>query len=120
MREVRQSPGRGRGVFASRAIAAGEIIERSPVLRLPAADREHVDRTALYDHYFTWGEDIAVGAGFSSLYNHSYSPNAVYEKVLAADEIEFRALRDIAAGEEILVNYNCDPGGDGPMWFDVA
>jgi hypothetical protein len=51
------SPVHGRGVFAQRAIRAGELIERAPVLVIPRTDLAHVDRTVLYDYYFGWGED---------------------------------------------------------------
>ncbi len=73
-----------------------------------------------FDHTFCWGEsseDAALALGFGSLFNHSYKPNAVYERLLAHNQIHFFAHRDIDFGEEITVNYNRDPNEDAPLWF---
>ena len=102
-------PGRGRGVVATRAIAKGERLERAPVIVLTSAELERLQGTLLARYYFEWGPDDEQGAialGFGSLYNHSYDANAEYE--FREDElaIDYFALRDIAAGEEISINYN--------------
>jgi SET domain-containing protein len=55
-----------------------------------------------------------------SLYNHSYTPNAVYAKQYDQLIITYTALRDIAAGEEILINYNGRPDDLDPLWFAVS
>ena len=119
---VGPSPGKGRGVFASRAIRAGEIIEEAPVIVLPGAEIEHLERTALQDYYFLWGadeKDAAILLGVCSLCNHSYEPNAVFELRPDSQTIRFVARRDIAAGEEITTNYNGDPANLKPVWFDA-
>ena len=116
---VDQTTPRGRGVFTDASIARGALIERCPVLVLPARDRAALRGTALYDYYFDWGadgRDLALALGLGSLYNHSFSPNAVYAKELEASLIEFVALRPITAGEEILINYNGDPEDRSPLW----
>jgi SET domain-containing protein len=121
---VRASASKGRGVFANRAFAAGETIEICPVIPLPAEDVAKLDQTYLYNYYFGWGPDnqgAAIALGYGSLYNHSYTPNAVYRKNLADDTVQFVALTPIAPGEEIFVKYNYPGAGDdGPLWFDVA
>ena len=74
----------------------------------------------LYDYSYSWGENFehaAICLGFGSLYNHSYRPNMVYRRLLESREIEFTALRDIAGGEELTVNYNGDPENGQPLWF---
>jgi uncharacterized protein len=119
---VGPSPGKGRGVFASRAIRAGEIIEEAPVIVLPGAEIEHIERTVLQDYYFLWGadeEDAAILLGVCSLCNHSYEPNAVFELRPESQTIRFVARRDIAAGEEITTNYNGDPANIKPVWFEA-
>ena len=59
-----------------------------------------------------------MALGYGSLYNHSFKPNARYTKGPAEMAIKFSALRDIAAGEEILINYNGTPEDDSPdLWF---
>ncbi len=118
--EVAAYAGRGRGIRARRAIALGECIERSHVIVIPKEQWANIEHTVFYDHTFYWGEegeDAALALGFGSLFNHSYKPNAVYDRRFAGDEIHFFALLDIAAGEEITVNYNGAPDDDQPLWF---
>ena len=117
---VRKVKGKGRGVFARCAIARGAVVERVPVVIIPI--KELVDgwaNPALNKYFYVWSRTtVAVSLGYGSLYNHSYTPNADYEhgdKVLV-----YRALRDIAAGEEITVNYNGNPRDRTPMTFEVV
>ncbi|WP_435021466.1 SET domain-containing protein [Tundrisphaera sp. TA3] len=121
--EVKKAEGKGLGVFARRPIGKGELIERAPVLLM--SDKEYcsgVDKTLLAGYVFAWGEgQIALVLGFGSIYNHSYKPNARYDD--DADEPkakEYIAIRDIAAGEEITINYNGSPTSRAKVWFDVV
>jgi uncharacterized protein len=114
---IGQSPGKGRGVFAQHPSPAGTRVERAPVLIVPSGQWEMMDKTILFDYYFAWGEHSAIALGYGSLYNHAYTPNARYVKNFSAQQIEFFALRDIAADEEILINYNGDPADVAPLWF---
>src|SRR5690242_8222411 len=78
--EIRSDPGKGRGVFATAAIAAGTVIASAPVVVVPAAQCALLDRTILHDYYFDWdgGPDGAgsgaVALGVVSLCNHSRRP----------------------------------------------
>ena len=110
---------KGRGVFATRRIAAGALIERAPVIVVPAGQWELAEKTVLFDYFFAWGEHSAIALGYGSLYNHSYQPNARFVKHFSHQVIEFYALRAIEAGEELLINYNVDPDDDSPLWFHV-
>ena len=56
--------------------------------------------------------------GYGSLYNHSYRPNARCDDESGQTKV-FRALREIAPGEEIVVNYNGEPEDETPVWFKV-
>jgi SET domain-containing protein len=109
--------GKGRGVVATAAIAAGEIVETSPVLPLALKDSEC---PGLNDYSLAWGEDVpgfepgkecAVGLGYLSLYNHAAAPNVTFDHRYADNEIAVQALRDIAAGEELTIDYGV------PLWF---
>jgi len=120
---VGATPGKGRGCFARRDILSGEVIERAPVIILPPESPVSAQVTEL-DHYaFNWPDAgagaCAVALGYGSLYNHSYTPNAVYERDHAHAELTVVALRNIAAGEEVVFNYNRIPGDLDPVWFDV-
>ena len=115
--EVRRTATRGRGVFARREIAEGDVIEQAPVIVVPA------DQAAacpvLGTNCFVWGDGtVALALGYGSLYNHSYTPNASYDDRPGRLKV-YRALRDIAAGEEITINYNGEPDDDGPVGFEV-
>lgn len=117
----KDSPGRGRGVFAQRRFQRGDIIERVPVIVIPATQRPLIAETILNFYQFEWGEDgkeTAIALGYGSLYNHSYQPNAHFRELSDRLEIEFVALRRIAKGEEIFINYNGDPSDMRPIVFE--
>lgn len=111
--------GAGRGVYAKEAIAEGELIEQCPVVALEdRKDRDRLRKTGLVNYYFLWGEKrdhAAICLGWGAVYNHSFEPNARFEKMVEDGRMDFFALRDIAPGEEILVNYNGDPQNTAPL-----
>ena len=123
MTVIGQSPGRGRGIFATRDIAPGEVIETCPVIALSPKDRLRIERTELFNYFFSWPETkeaAAICLGNGSLYNHSYDPNARYDKAFDGLAIRFVAIRPIEAGEEITVNYNGSPHDQTRVWFDAV
>lgn len=118
---VKKTKGKGRGVFASRPIAKGTIIERVPVVILPVQEiYTDTISTKLADYVFNWGKDkVAIAMGYGSLYNHSYRPNAAYAAKGRRTQV-YSALRDIDADEEITVNYNGDARSRKKLWFDAV
>lgn len=109
------SSGKGRGVFAGRRFEPGELIERAPVIVIPAAEAPLLATTLLDAYDFQWHHQVrqtAIVLGYGSLYNHSPEPNAGYTRLFDSQEMLFTALRPIEAGEEILINYNGDSGED--------
>lgn len=115
-------PRKGRGVVAGRPFGRGEVIDSAPVLVVSAADWQHVQETDLSRFCFSWGrqlKDAALVLGRCSLFNHSYSPNAYAQSHLRERMMEFIALRDIAEGEEITINYNGEPEDTTPVGFRV-
>jgi SET domain-containing protein len=114
---------RGRGVVAERAIAAGELVERAPVLIIPEADRAAVDPTNVGNHIFMWEHDTlaqdlytgrgraAVVLGYTSLVNHSDTPNCDFVRHIHALALDLFAVRDIAPGEELTIDYGLT------LWF---
>jgi SET domain-containing protein len=120
---VRRFAGKGRGVVARHALRKGELIDRNPVVVMPPEQVAAIERTLLDDYVFIWGErrdHVAMVLGAISLVSHDYSPNAVYERHLELEELWLVALRDIAAGEEITINYTGSPAGRDALWFDVT
>ena len=114
---VKQTPGKGLGVFATRDIRLDELIERCPILVLTKS--EVLESGPLLPRYvFSWGRGkVALALGYGSIYNHSYEPNAYYEDRGRRCK-QYRALRDISAGEEITINYN-GVGTEEPVGFEV-
>jgi SET domain-containing protein len=117
---VRQVKGKGRGVFAKCAIKKGAIIERVPILLVPIADLvDGLANPTLNKFFYHWDKKhIAVCLGYGSLYNHSFEPNARY--LHGSNTVTYRALCNIAEGEEITINYNFTPSDKTPMKFQVV
>lgn len=117
---------KGRGVVAVRDIPAHAVIERAPVLIIPAKDRSLADQTIVFTYVFMWEhgtteQDLydgsgraAIALGLTSLLNHSYTPNAEFIRHIDDLEIEIRSLRPIRAGEEVTIDYQMD------LWFAPA
>jgi SET domain-containing protein len=103
---VRPSPIHSAGVYTSTPIRKGiRIVEYAgPRISPEEADRRYdgVARTYLYG--LGDGKIIIDGEGLGAFLNHSCDPNC------EVDEIKGRvwifALRDIAAGEELVWDYN--------------
>lgn len=111
--EVKESPGKGLGVFAKEKILKDEIIEICPLIKLGVPDESDV----LFDYRFMYslfGEELffVIPLGYGCIYNHSDQNNAEwrYGKPMT---FEFFALRDIEPGEEIYTCY----GGD--LYFEL-
>jgi SET domain-containing protein len=114
---------RGRGIVAEDRIAEGELVERSPVLVIPHADRAAADATIAFTYVFMWEhgtveEDLyrhegraAIALGFTSLLNHSYTPNCEFIRHIDDLVIDLVALRAIEPGEELTIDYQMT------LWF---
>ena len=122
--------GKGRGLLAAHAIAAGTVIERAPAVRLSPADRAALDRTALFPYCFadpaTYGRKDGLphggllAFGGLSFCNHAARPNAAvrWESDSLGLWAELTALRDIAEGQEITLFYtNIDEYADEDFRF---
>lgn len=113
----------GRGVFALVNVKKDEVIETCPVILIKEQQVSKIRHTELLNYYFMWGHDrknhkAAICLGFGSLYNHSYSPNTTYNKLLDEELIAFIAIKDIKKDEEITVNYNYgNPKDKSPLWI---
>lgn len=98
----------GRGVFATRNIKNGDLVERCPVLQV---DEEDIGGELL--NYVFYGDNekkrlVAMGNGM--LFNHSSFPNVAYylEETTLGPELIIYALRDIRKGEELFYNYGSE------------
>lgn len=115
---------KGRGAYASRAHAEGETVEACPVVLFSAAYASVPEEVRKL--LFNWGvlantaSGHCLALGYGSMYNHQNPANMRYEADAQARVPRFVAIRDIAADEELTVNYNAIGGGhesDGDTWF---
>ena len=109
--EVKNSPFHGRGLFAVRAIEAGQIIAAYPLLILSHEDTATVRSTLLHHYVFYVDEDAAgtmraaVAFGEISMCNHSPKANAEFTVDASAQTVTLSANRSISPGDEILIDY---------------
>ena len=107
---VQDSPLHGLGVFACVDFAKNSLIERCFYLVIDDDDLQEINR--LNDYLFTSPDvksDYLCVLGCGMIYNHGTPPNAEWQ--IADDDnrfIEFTALQDIRAGDEILHDYGED------------
>ena len=115
---------KGRGAFANRDFAEGEIVEKCPVVILLRPFEYLPPR--LKTITFNWGNlantkpSHALALGFGSLYNHENPAKLRYEAAPNDEAIIFSAVRAIKKGEEITINYNASGGShlsDKDTWF---
>ena len=116
---------KGRGVFAARAFGAGELVEVCPVIlfRKPYEVLHKELKTVVFHWQVPEGARAtqALALGYGSLYNHSNPSNLRYETDGEALLMRFVAVREIAADEELTINYNADGGAhvsEDEWWFD--
>jgi len=107
---IRRSPIHSDGVYATVPIKNGALVAEytGPRLTYAEADAtyEHSPRTYLFG--MIDGVHVIDGDGIAAFINHSCDPNC------EADEIKgrviIRAIRNIAAGEELVYDYNLYDG----------
>lgn len=120
---IAESEGRGKGVFSREKIPAETIVELSPVIVMNGEERKLLDQTLLHDYIFEWNpggaELCCMAQGYISVYNHSYTSNCEYFMNYDDNTIMIRAVRDIAADEELTINYNGDWDDEKPVWFET-
>jgi SET domain-containing protein len=117
---IKPSSLHGNGVFAQQLFKPGAVIEIAPVILMEQADKDFLQTTMLYSYYFLVGDKrfpVALGLGYSSLYNHAYNANAVYSISLKNASIKVTACQLIEPGQEITLNYNGSPDDATPVYF---
>ena len=119
---IKSTINKKRGVFTHTPIAAGTVIEESPMIVMRAEDRKLLDKTLLHDYIFEWvvGKDkCCMALGLVPMYNHSYQSNCEYFMDFEDESIQVKTIREIAAGEELTINYNGDWNDQKKIWFEV-
>jgi SET domain-containing protein len=112
----------GRGVFTKEPLPKGTVLEISPVIVMSGKDWNLLDQTLLHDYIFTWGKSekqCCMALGYIPLYNHSYSSNCDYQMNFRQKLMAVLTVKDIEAGEELLINYNGEWNDTTPLWFEA-
>src|ERR1700727_3098719 len=98
----------GLGLFAARPIAERAYIATYRGKRIPTAEAHRRERSPAGAKYMfeidrRWTIDGSSRRNLGRYINHACKPNA--EAVMRRGRMIFVALRDIAAGEEITLDY---------------
>jgi uncharacterized protein len=113
----------GRGVFTHNEIAPETIVEMAPVIVMSGEERKLLDKTLLHDYIFEWGElkdHCAMALGWVPVYNHSYGSNCEYFMNYDDGTMFIKSVRNIAAGEELTINYNGTWNDEKKIWFEAV
>ncbi len=119
---IERSEGKGRGVFTSVDLAAGQVVEISPVIVMSNDERKLLDKTLLHDYIFEWGmekDKCCMALGYVAVYNHSYTSNCEHEMDYEEGVIKIKTIREIKKGEELFINYNGNWNDEKPLWFEA-
>ena len=116
----------GRGVIATSPIAHGAWFDCAPVLVLAEKDLPGHGELHCYVYFWTFNPARRYGLAFGngSLYNHSPNPSVGFKLDYEHDCVCYQALRDIAPGEELFINYDYDEedlcGHPELSWYKAA
>ena len=112
--EVRKSPIHGYGVFATKDILPGEILEECHFILFPQIAIESAD-DPLCHYGFAWPHQtvatlhlntyVAIPFGTGCIYNSSKDNNAEYINDINRQLIVFKSIQSIKKGEEICTDY---------------
>jgi len=128
--EVKTSPGKGMGVFATSKILAGELIEECHLIFLDLPMQNTPSFLEHYRFYYPQKpkqtlrgalgltsppgmrtaapiqyEDYVIPSGYGCIYNHDNNSNAFWQDHPKHKTFQFIAKRDINPGEEICTYY---------------
>jgi SET domain-containing protein len=114
----------GLGVYTNADIKMYELVESSPVILFNISILSdwqdfHKHRHVLHEYPFVWpagDAGCAISHGFGGLYNHRSEPNIRFNPNTDLKSMEFSALRDISAGEELVIKYTLE----NKLWFDPS
>mgnify|MGYP003403959984 FL=1 len=115
--KVQKSTTHGIGVFATKDIKKGDVVEVCPMMLFPEKEKKLLDKTTLKDYYFNYENGAAVMLGYGSIYNHSSKANV---EVIMKDEAfaNYVAYKNIKKGEELFINYNGNPNSKKKPFYE--
>ncbi len=116
----------GQGAFSATAFSEGEMIEAAPVIVL--TEKYKNLPLEIKHRVYNWGRltrtkpetSLALALGYGSHYNHSDTPNLMYQADKYSMTLKFIARHDIEQGEQLTIHYNQNTDGSLPKkttWF---
>lgn len=117
---VRSSAIHAAGCYTTAPIANGTRIVEYTGPRIPKdlADEKYENSITTYLFGLGDGEYVIDGHGAAMFINHSCNPNCETEEI--DGRVWIMAIRDIAAGEELVYDYNLYDGGDDPAYCNCG
>ena len=105
--EIKESPGKGMGVFATTFIPSGSIIETTYLIKV---DTKPSELGHLYDYVFNYPHSgpfkhLVLPLGAGCIYNHDDNNNAIWQDSKIPMHFDYVAIKDIQPGEEICTHY---------------
>lgn len=108
----------GRGLYASKNLKKGQVIEVCELLVLSQIDTIRVDKTDLKWYVFKYNDvqDCLV-LGNGELFNHSNNANVSYQ--IINNKMYFVAKRNIKKGRQLFTDYNQDDQVDTKNGYKI-
>lgn len=103
--KVKKTKKFGRGVYATKNIKSGEVIESSPVVILDSWESDRITSTVINRYVFAWKNISALALGFGSIFNHSEDNNVSYRCNYKKNTIDFKTIRDIKKDDQLFIDY---------------
>lgn len=117
---VRNTKTMGRGLFATKLIKKGQVIEASPCIILEGRDYDKIQDSKLRFYVFETtksSKKTALALGIGSLFNHSFdNHNVTYRYDRKSNKVVFKATQNILKGEQLFINYGYDPVKESRNW----
>ena len=111
---MKESIGKGRGIYAKEKIRSNTLISISPVLLFPDSCGALIspEKAILNSYTYTWDKSTqALALGLGSLYNHSKMNNVGFYLDKQKYLIRHYSICDIEKDTELCIDY-------GPkLWF---
>lgn len=121
--QVRMTSNMGKGCFALEKIEKNTVIESAPVIFLHRDTFVNLNEYnggthKLSEYPFSWGRDglVVFALGYGGIYNHKVDPNLSWRPNYQMETIQYTAVRDIEAGEELFIRY-VPLHKLGDLWF---
>lgn len=110
MYEIKEIPGKGKGLFATRQIEKDEHIFHNDLSKLPYYSLEELNKHPQYEEYHDHSDYVGNGQYVIDLspvsfMNHSCDPNCVI-KMKTVKISDYYALKEIKLGEELTHDYS--------------